>query len=84
MEFKELKRKEVLKAAERYAAAGALVNLPLKEQEANYNYRTPTTPIKTHTFATMQDVSDTAKATGKTTDQVIQDFKAKNIEVRTK
>ncbi|MEY3121065.1 MAG: hypothetical protein RL548_1422, partial [Bacteroidota bacterium] len=58
--------------------------MPLREQQANYNYGTPTTPIKKPTFATMQDVSDTAKATGKTTDQVIQDFKSKNIEVRTK
>jgi len=53
-------------------------------READYNFRPNIIPIKAPTFATMQDVSDTAKATGKTTDQVIQDFKAKNIEVRTK
>ena len=58
--------------------------MPLKQQQSDYNYGTPTTPIKAPTFATMQDVSDTATKTGKTTDQVIKDLKAKNIEVRTK
>jgi len=32
----------------------------------------------------MQDDADTAKATGKTTDQVIKDLKLKGIQIRTK
>lgn len=53
-------------------------------EEANYKFGTPGPTINPPKFATMQDVADTAKKTGKTTDQVIKDLKAKNIEVRTK
>ena len=37
----EAQRKEVFKAAEKYAAAGALARLPLQEQEAAYNMGRP-------------------------------------------
>jgi hypothetical protein len=40
-DLNESQRKQVLKAAERYAAAGALVNLPLRQQEADYNMPPP-------------------------------------------
>ena len=53
-------------------------------READYKFGDTKPNLNPPKFATMQDVSDTAKATGKTTDQVIKDFKAKNIEVRTK
>ena len=58
--------------------------MPLKTQESQYKYGTTTTTPPPPPFATMQDVSDTAKATGKTTDQVIQDLKSKGITIRTK
>lgn len=55
--------------------------MPLKTQESQYKYGTTPPPPQ---FASMKDVSDTAKATGKTTDQVIKDLKSRGIEVRTK
>lgn len=54
--------------------------LDLAIQEATYKYGTPTPPMpKT---ATMQDVADTARASGKTTQQVINDLKARGITVK--
>jgi len=47
--------------------------MPLKTQESQYKYGTTPPPPQ---FASMKDVSDTAKATGKTTDQVIKDLKS--------
>jgi hypothetical protein len=58
--------------------------MPLRTQEANYRYGTTTPTVNPPKFATMQDVSDTAKATGKTTDQIIKDLQSKGIQVRTK
>jgi hypothetical protein len=57
---------------------------PAREAETNYKYGNTGPTVNPPKFATMKDVSDTAIATGKTTDQVIKDFKAKNIEVRTR
>lgn len=64
-------------------------NDPFKKAEAErerqknqYKFGTPPPPPPK--FATMQDVSDTATATGKTTQQVINDLKTKGITVRTK
>lgn len=53
-----------------------------QRQESEYRYGTPQTPMPQS--VTMQDVSDTAKATGKTTQQVINDLKARGITVRSK
>jgi hypothetical protein len=55
---------------------------PYRQQESEYKYGA--TPIPAPKSATMQDVVDTAKATGKTTDQVIKDLKLKGITIRTK
>jgi len=57
--------------------------MPLREQESQYKYGNTSPTVNPPKFATMQDVSDTAKATGKTTNQVIQDLKSKGIQVRT-
>jgi len=90
-ELDEAQRQKVFKSVEKLKAAGALTNLPLKEQEARlkdietqYRYGTTGPTVNPPKFATMQDVSDTAKATGKTTDQVIKDLQSKGIQVRTK
>ena len=58
--------------------------MPLKTQESQYRYGTTGPTVNPPKFATMQDLSDTAKATGKTTDQVIKDLQSKGIQVRTK
>jgi hypothetical protein len=83
MDLDENQRKQVYDRVKELAAAGVIANLPLREEEANYRFRSTTPKINTPKFATMQDVSDTAKATGKTTNQVIQDLKSKGIQVRT-
>jgi len=57
---------------------------PYRQTESYYKYGDKGPTVNAPKFATMKDVSDTAIATGKTTDQVIKDFKAKNIEVRTR
>lgn len=57
---------------------------PYREAESTYKYGTTGPTVNPPKFATMQDVSDTAKVTGKTTDQVIQDLKTKGIQIRTK
>jgi len=57
---------------------------PYRAAESTYKYGDTGPTVNPPKFATMKDVSDTAIATGKTTDQVIKDFKAKNIEVRTR
>jgi len=57
---------------------------PYRAAESTYKYGDTGPTINAPKFATMKDVADTAKATGKTTDQVIQDLKARKIEVRTK
>ena len=57
--------------------------MPLKTQESEYRYRSTGPTVNPPKFATMQDISDTAKSTGKTTDQVIKDLKSKGIQVRT-
>lgn len=57
--------------------------MPLKTQESQYRYGTTGPTVNPPKFATMQDVADTAKATNKTTDQVIKDLKSKGIQVRT-
>ena len=57
---------------------------PYRQTESYYKYGDTGPTVNPPKFATMKDVSDTAIATGKTTDQVIKDFKAKNIEVRTR
>ena len=54
----------------------------LQQQESEYKYGTPAPAMPSS--VTMQDVSDTAKATGKTTQQVINDLKARGITVRSK
>ena len=53
-----------------------------EEIETAYKYGTPPPSIPSPKSATMQDVADTAKATGKTTSQVIQDLKLKGIKVQ--
>ena len=58
--------------------------MPFKTQESQYKYGTTGPTVNPPKFATMQDVADTAKATNKTTDQVIKDLKSRGIEVRTK
>ena len=83
MDLNEDQRKQVFNAVERLSAAGALANLPLREQEAQYRIGNTRPTVNAPKFATMQDVSDTARATGKTTNQVIQDLKSKGIQVRT-
>ena len=57
--------------------------MPFKTQESGYKYGTTGPTVNPPKFATMQDISDTAKSTGKTTDQVIKDLKSKGIQVRT-
>jgi len=57
--------------------------MPLKIQESIYRFGTTGPTVNPPKFATMQDISDTAKSTGKTTDQVIKDLKSKGIQVRT-
>lgn len=57
---------------------------PYREAESTYKYGSTGPTVNPPKFATMQDVSDTAKATNKTTDQVIQDLKSKGITIRTK
>jgi len=57
---------------------------PYRAAESTYKYGDTGPTVNPPKFATMKDVSDTAKATGKTTEQVIQDLKARKIEVRTK
>ena len=54
--------------------------LDLQKQEAEYKYGLPQAPIPQ--TATMQDVADTAKATGKTEQQVINDMKARGITIQ--
>jgi hypothetical protein len=80
-------RKDVFNAVERLKKAGVEARLaaemPLRTQESQYRYGTTEPTINPPKFATMQDVSDTAKSTGKTTDQVIKDLKSKGIQVRT-
>lgn len=56
--------------------------LRLAQQEAGYKFGAPQPPMPR--TATMKDVSDTARATGKTTQQVIDDLKARGITVRSK
>jgi hypothetical protein len=69
--------------------AQAQFNAPYKsaEQERQdienaYKYGTPPSVAPAPKSATMQDVADTAKATGKTTSQVIQDLKSRGIKVQ--
>jgi hypothetical protein len=57
---------------------------PYRQTESYYKYGDTGPTVNPPKFATMKDVSDTAIKTGKTTDQVIKDLKAKNIEVRTR
>lgn len=57
---------------------------PYREAESTYKYGNTGPTVNPPKFATMQDVADTAKATNKTTDQVIQDLKRKGITIRTK
>lgn len=58
------------------------IETQLKQEEAEYRYGTPQAPMPKS--VTMQDVADTAKASGKTTQQVINDLKARGITVRSK
>jgi hypothetical protein len=69
--------------------AQAQFNAPYKsaEQERQdietaYKYGVPPSAVPAPKSATMQDVADTAKATGKTTNQVIQDLKSRGIRVQ--
>ena len=69
--------------------AQAQFNAPYKtaEQERQdienaYRFGRPPSPVPAPKSATMQDVADTAKATGKTTSQVIQDLKSRGIKVQ--
>jgi hypothetical protein len=57
---------------------------PYRQTESYYRYGDTGPTVNPPKSATMQDVSDTAKATGKTTDQVIKDLKLKGIQIRTK
>lgn len=57
---------------------------PYRSAESNYKYGDTGPTVNPPKFATMQDVSDTAKKTGKTTDQVMQDLKSKGIQIRNK
>jgi hypothetical protein len=57
--------------------------MPLKTIESEYRFGTTGPTVNPPKFATMQDVADTAKVTGKTTDQVIKDLKSRGIQVRT-
>lgn len=57
---------------------------PYRAAESTYKYGDTGPTVNLPKSVTMQDVADTAKATGKTTDQVMKDFKAKNIQIRTK
>jgi hypothetical protein len=54
--------------------------LDLAIQESQYKYGSPQVQIPQ--TATMQDVSDTAKASGKTTQQVMNDMKARGIKIQ--
>jgi hypothetical protein len=54
--------------------------LDLAKQEAQYKYGFPQAQIPQ--TATMQDVADTAKATNKTEQQVINDMKARGITIQ--
>lgn len=58
--------------------------LLLAQQEAGYKFGTPMPQQTTQMprTATMQDVADTARATGKTTFQVINDMKKRGIKVQ--
>lgn len=57
---------------------------PYRAAESTYKYGDTGPTVNAPKFATMQDVSDTAKKTGKTTDQVMQDLKSKGIQIRNK
>lgn len=57
---------------------------PYRAAESTYKYGDTGSTVNLPKSVTMQDVADTAKATNKTTDQVIKDLKAKNIQIRTK
>jgi hypothetical protein len=56
--------------------------LDLAIQESQYKYNTPQSTMQMPQSVTMQDVADTARSTGKTTSQVIQDLKSKGIKVQ--
>lgn len=71
-----------VEAAAQYQAPYKSAEQERQEIETAYKYGTPPSAIPVPKSASMQDVADTAKATGKTTNQVIQDLKSKGIKVQ--
>jgi hypothetical protein len=57
---------------------------PYRAAESTYKYGDTGPTVNLPKSVTMQDVADTAKSTGKTTDQVMKDFKLKGVTIRTK
>jgi hypothetical protein len=73
-----------IEAAAQYQAPYKTAEQERQEIETAYKYGTQPSVVPAPKSATMQDVTDTARATGKTTQQVINDLKARGIQVRTK
>ena len=57
---------------------------PYRAAESTYKYGDTGPTVNLPKSVTMQDVADTAKSTGKTTDQVMKDFKSRGVTIRTK
>jgi hypothetical protein len=71
-----------IEAAAQYQAPYKTAEQERQEIETAYKYGAPPSAVPAPKSATMQDVADTAKATGKTTSQVIQDLKSRGIKVQ--
>jgi hypothetical protein len=73
-------QKLTIETAQQYQQPFKAAEQERQDIETAYRYGKP--PASSPKSATMQDVSDTARATGKTTAQVIQDLKARGITVQ--
>lgn len=71
-----------IEAAAQYQAPYKTAEQERQEIETAYKYGAPPSAVPAPKSATMKDVADTAKATGKTTSQVIQDLKSRGIKVQ--
>jgi len=60
----------------------AMANLGINRNESIYKYGNPTPPMAKPKSVTMNDVNETARNSGKSTAQVINDFKAQGIAVQ--
>jgi hypothetical protein len=60
----------------------AMANLGINRNESIYKYGSPTPPMAKPKSVTMNDVNETARSSGKTVEQVKQDFKAQGIAVQ--